>query len=513
MKASFQHLKAAIKEKAKVDKIKNTLVKVTQLGSPSMRDAARETERRKQGVKIKGSLAELQHKRELRRKKDAARLMWLRGLSGASATARMANTKHIFSSMDNEQHIAEVNKAKIAVANAGRHTVTSEETQELRKENAELKRKLERLGKKNVSNMLRLGVRETKILDLQMGGARASHRPDVTLADIDANLQREEEAAQQQHLEDMKDVNAVKGADGTRKKVHQKWAEPLQQRGSTQADTGDQAVRDEGEREEEVSAAEPVLVLPGTPSPHASSDAVVALQPVRDLSQDVGNAIYYHRRPGGNDDRAAAGRKSKEFFGAVQKVKRAKFENKQFLQRVTQVLGTDSDWFRSTGALDLDQGSAAVQPSSGSASSEGSASSGSGSIAPDDRSDLANPQLRSAAERAGASASVLSSRSNAELVSAAAAERQQQQQRARKSAHLDTGASGTPLDLDAVEKGLGKVQPLSQEQIQGQVDEWNELQRQAHVRAMQTKLRMLSQFSASSLSESVNPRQGKDVAP
>jgi hypothetical protein len=30
---------------------------------------------------------------------------------------------------------------------------------------------------------------------------------------------------------------------------------------------------------------------------------------------------------------------------------------------------------------------------------------------------------------------------------------------------------------------------------------------------MQTKLRMLSQFSASSLSESVNPRQGKDVAP
>jgi|EP01047_Picozoa_sp_COSAG01_P018094 hypothetical protein len=475
MKASFQHLKDAIKEKAKVDKIKNTLVKVKQLGSPSMRDAAREAERRQSGTKVKGSLASLRAQREKRQKKEASRLMWLRGLSGAQALARMNNAEMVMSGLDDEQHAQAVRTAKSVSEQVGRSgPASSEEVAALRRENEELKKKLEKLGKKNVSNMFRLGVRESKILDLKIGGARPSQRPDVSLEDVDASLQHEKEAERLQHQEDMKDVNAVKGADG-RKLVHQKWAEPpTQPTGSVK-------------EEDEVSLPEPVTIR----------DTVAHEPPpkTRDLSQDVGNALFYDQ----SVDRAVAGHNSKVFLGAVQKVRRAGHLNKVLRGKLEKKVGMDADWFAQTVGADV------LTP--------GSASSNASKDVASARVHMTNPGLRAAAASAGAPASVLSSRSNAELVSAAAAERQQQQQRARKSAHPDTGASGTPLDLDAVEKGLGKVQPLSQEQIQGQVDEWNELQRQAHVRAMQTKLRMLSQFSASSLSESVNPRQGKDVAP
>merc|ERR1711871_1896830 len=81
IKASVRHLKEVIKQKAKVETIKNTLVKVKQLGSPSIRNAEIEAERRRAGVRVKGSLAELKAKRERRRKQEASRLMWLRGLS------------------------------------------------------------------------------------------------------------------------------------------------------------------------------------------------------------------------------------------------------------------------------------------------------------------------------------------------------------------------------------------------------------------------------------------------
>ena len=223
----------------------------------------------------------------------------------------------------------------------------------------------------------------------------------------------------------------------------------------------------------------------------------------------VGNAIFYS-----NSDREQAGRNAKEFLGAVQRVKQHGHQNARLRDVVATKVGTDVEWFHSH--LDND-------------------------IVPRPPSDPAPPHARKISRHAISqgladaigvsefpSGRVSSARSNAELISLHAEENRPHQSTTAGS------MPGVPIDLDTIESGLGmdrgQILPLSENHIQGQIDEvrfhdvntqpavrtvltnislrnqWRQINLDAEVHAMQTKMAMLSRFSANSLSRSVGVR-------
>ena len=223
----------------------------------------------------------------------------------------------------------------------------------------------------------------------------------------------------------------------------------------------------------------------------------------------VGNAIFYS-----NSDREQAGRNAKEFLGAVQRVKQHGHQNARLRDVVATKVGTDVEWFHSH--LDND-------------------------IVPRPPSDPAPPHARKISPHATSqgladaigvsefpSGRVSSARSNAELISLHAEENRPHQSTTAGS------MPGVPIDLDTIESGLGmdrgQILPLSENHIQGQIDEvrfhdvntqpavstvltnislrnqWRQINLDAEVHAMQTKMAMLSRFSANSLSRSVGVR-------
>ena len=223
----------------------------------------------------------------------------------------------------------------------------------------------------------------------------------------------------------------------------------------------------------------------------------------------VGNAIFYS-----NSDREHAGRNAKAFLGAVQRVKQHVHQNARLRDVVATKVGTDVEWFHSH--LDND-------------------------IVPRPPSDPAPPHARKISPHATSqgladaigvsefpSGRVSSARSNAELISLHAEENRPHQSTTAGS------MPGVPIDLDTIESGLGmdrgQILPLSENHIQGQIDEvrfhdvntqpavstvltnislrnqWRQINLDAEVHAMQTKMAMLSRFSANSLSRSVGVR-------
>ena len=85
VRQSLKDLKSAIKEAAQVDKIKAAVEQVTSIATPRNRNKEEEEAARRKGTVVgKGSVAEMMLRRERKRKKDAARLLWLRGFAGAA---------------------------------------------------------------------------------------------------------------------------------------------------------------------------------------------------------------------------------------------------------------------------------------------------------------------------------------------------------------------------------------------------------------------------------------------
>ena len=74
---------------------------------------------------------------------------------------------------------------------------------------------------------------------------------------------------------------------------------------------------------------------------------------------------------------------------------------------------------------------------------------------------------------------------------------------------------GVPIDLDDVERGLGMesgaIAPLSEGAVQSQIDEWRQINLDAEVQAMRTKMQMMARFSAKSLTGKVLRQQPKAV--
>jgi len=311
-----------------------------------------------------------------------------------------------------------------------------------------------------------------KIIDLKMSGG-GGDVANVNLQKIGEVLREEEIKASAGGYEGMqashdlsKDTDIKRGGGGVETRVAHKGDETTESV-REQLPLSDEA----GHAEEEVSAAETVVSAPQAAGP--------------DMSQAVGNAIFYS-----NSDREQAGRNAKEFLGAVQRVKQHVHQNARLRDVVATKVGTDVEWFHSH--LDND-------------------------IVPRPPSDPAPPHARKISRHAISqgladaigvsefpSGRVSSARSNAELISLHAEE---------NTLHQSTTAGsmpGVPIDLDTIESGLGmdrgQILPLSENHIQGQIDEWRQINLDAEVHAMQTKMAMLSRFSANSLSRSVGVR-------
>ena len=274
VKASIKHLKNSLNEKAKLDKIRSRL---EELKSP--RDSSRAAENAGKGTMVgKGSAAETIMKKQKKAKRDAVKLMWLRGLSGAATMSRVSR-KSMLKSMDTEENTEAVGKGHAQrqelhgeqdLYGIGDDT-TPAQVKALKQELHELREKLKKLQRAEVANRLRLGLRENKFIDLKMSGG-GGDVANVNLQKIGEVLREEEIKASAGGYEGMqashdlsKDTDIKRGGGGVETRVAHK-ADERTESVREQLPLSDEA----GHAEEEVSAAETVVSAPQAAGPDMS---------------------------------------------------------------------------------------------------------------------------------------------------------------------------------------------------------------------------------------------------
>lgn len=477
-KASVGHAKEAIKDKTKIDQIAKVIASPrdirktmsTVLGGDNQ--SFKEDSRRAVGL---GLQHQLRKKKEEARKHEDAKMNWLRGLSGATAEARVSKVLVLGTagkdrSVSREAQQAEVAASKNAVEKAetkarkrreynSRHRESqaeaydTEEVEALRRELAAAKDELSKARKGNIANRLRLGLRENKILQLQQGGGRSSgrevlHEP-IGLDDIDhilatehGNADEDSEQAKKRIAEIQFERAKVLGADGAKKVVKNKW-------------------ETDGEPE-----AEPVAEPEPEPEP-APAAAAAAPDPEVDFSQMVGTKIFY-----GNSDREDAGKNAKQFLRAVQEVRNQGKKNSQLSDVIGKALAKDHSWFSETTSS---VGVAPTPPTTGMPNTARSQASHAGAI-------LAAG--RQSAGRMGTGGVMDATRED----------------------RLDLEATEAALGLDS-----GGVKQLSHGEIDDQVEIWQRANRDAEVHALKTKMLMLGKFSAATLAstQKLRPETGE----
>jgi hypothetical protein len=307
---------------------------------------------------------------------------------------------------------------------------------------------LNKENRSNVSSRLRLGLEKKRVIDLKMAGmggggewSVGGGRGDIDIDQIDEILQVEAGNKAVRLHSDLKDAHAVKGADGKFSKVDQKWQAEDAQSTLTQGTAGG----------EEVSSAEPV----GGGGPSARKGEPPA---PRDASKTVGNAIFY----GNTRDREGAGRNAKAFLGAAQRVRKNVHATNQLKAAVAARTQLDTDWF--TSHFDADE--LVPQPPPG--------------IGPNPSGRAGFATSRGLADSIGGKGDALvhGSRSNAELLMLHAGRHVALDQHGEGQPAADIPGA-LPVDLAALEQGLGlppgEIVPLSDEHIQGQIDEWKQV--------------------------------------
>ena len=468
LKASVEMAKQALRDKTKVDQIAKIVASPRELrrnvsgifggGNESFRDESR----RALGH---ARQHELRKQKEEARKRDTITLNWKRGFAGAAATARAGRTLALGTSNDSVDRVQQqqaVEASRHAIERAerssrrrrekmGRQRETSgvgydtEEVEQLRRQLEAAKQELEKVRKGNVANRLRLGLREDKILQLQMNKGRmpaTATMETIDIGDIDEILAAERagteadiEHANTQIAKLTAEREKVAGIGGEMKVARRKWeTKPDQGQGDTMpAPASEPSLGAEVEVEAEAEAEpEP------EPEPEAEPEAEPEPEPeATDASQLVGTKIFY-----GNQNREAAGRNAKQFLQAVQEVKNQTRKNSELSVRVQQALAKDHSWFTKTSA-DIGAQGFVLEPT---------------------------PPPTGAPSMA------------------------------RSSSHASAVfAAGRQASLSGLGIKSDEVTPLSKEAIDQQVGIWERANRDAEVHAMKAKMLMLGRFSAANL--------------
>jgi predicted outer membrane repeat protein len=482
LKASVGHAKQALREKTKVDQIAKVVASPRDFRRTLMSDKGsfREDSRRAVGL---GMQHQLRKKKEEARNHENAKMNWLRGLSGATAAARTSralSVSPVGGPVDRDRQNKDVTASRNAIERADRNVARrrefaksksreshggydTEEVEELRRELTAVKQELAKTRKGNVANRLRLGLRENKILQLQMSGGRmpaTAVQTPIDIDDIDEILASERVGTVNETEQAKKDIAKLKaerekvvGVGGQKTAVRRKWEGTL-----------DQAEDGESEPQPPPQAEpEPEPEPEHAPAPTAEQESAV------DASQMVGTKIFY-----GNADREDAGRNAKQFLRAVQEVKNQGRKNSQLSDVIGKALQKDHSWFTQTTS---DVGVKPTPPPTG---------------------------VPNAA------------RSTSHASAIFAAGRQSSAMQGTLGVQGDNAGPG--LDLEAVEAGLGigtqpgDVTPLSTGEIDDQVEVWQRANRDAEVHALKTKMLMLGRFSAATLA-STQPRSVQPASP
>ena len=266
-----------------------------------------------------------------------------------------------------------------------------------------------------MANRLRLGVHQDQILRLKAtggGGARSLPRHLATEDDLNALV-----------TQDHSDIHVIE--DGTDR------VEPLESATSM----SDELVQHDTKAETTENAKESISAPP-------------------DKSQVLGNHILYGNK---SDDAALAGRNAKQYWSAIQQIRRGKYENNKLQKTVQAKLDHDNGWFSDNiNSMAMNTASNALQ--------------------------------KQALTAAGPQQSSVQAKSNADFVTKHAQKRRE------------------PLDMDVLEKGLGVVpggiEPLSENDVEDHVRRFREFNMEAEVSAIRARLGALSKFNATHLASS-----------
>ena len=474
IKASLGHVKDHVKQKTKIVEVKN-FVQSPRESSKNLVKNIRSKSRDDEGG---GLVAEAREKRERARKHESAKMNWLRGLSGATATVRTESSvqfmkSHVDDAIDRDALAEEVKGAASSIEHAddaarareekrrearrrreqAGTTVSDEEVQELKEQVAKLQAELDKQRKGNLANRLRLGLGASKLLEAQSGAGRRRPTPPsnavVQIDDIDGLLASERDSKEQEGREAQLAVLELKRETDAKRGARRKWEEDEEE-----------LVRDLEQGIEEVTPAEPVRQLEPEPEPEPAPRPLPSVpgesgerQP--DASQMVGTKIFY-----GNADREGAGRNAKQFLRAVQEVKNQGRKNAQLQDVIDKALQKDHSWFGET------------------------------------RSELGHP----AAEARSPSSSPTGSPTGGGSES-------------RASAVLTAGKAAPPAAALTPAAVNDDVRELSQGEINDQVEVWQRANRDAEVQALKTKMMMLSRFSAATLNSTKPEQDGGTLAP